>query len=399
MNRSWTKVFGILQKRERLIIGLMSGTSLDGLDIALCGISGSGVHTKVRLLNFKTTAYEEQFKADVKAIFSRRDADLQLVCLMNERIGILHAQLVLDALGSWGLSAEDVDVIASHGQTIFHAPQSLHGLPGYPNGTLQIGDGDHIAMHTGIITIADFRQKHLAAGAEGAPLAVYGDYLLFSKAGEDRVMLNIGGIANFTYLPANQDASKVFSTDVGPGNTLMDQYVQRHYPGRYFDEGGRLAMSGVVNEDLLNSLFDTDFLRAGFPKTTGPELFNLSYLEDAQNSSGTLFLNPEDVMATLCAFTGNVIVAALKHCFGDKGRPSVYMSGGGMHNPVLVDFLRKGLPDARFFTTNELEVHPDAKEAILFAVLANETLVGNETDYGNRPGIPSVGMGKICLPL
>ncbi len=399
MNRSWAKIFEILEKEERLIVGLMSGTSLDGLDIALCAIRGSGVGTRVRVLHFKTVGYDSQFKAEVKSIFSRRDADLQLVCLMNERIGLIHAQMVLEAIASWGMQPSDIDVIASHGQTIFHAPESLHGLPGYPNATLQIGDGDHIAVHTGIITIADFRQKHLAAGAEGAPLAVYGDYLLFSKAGEDRVMLNIGGIANFTYLPADQDASRVFSTDVGPGNTIMDQYVQRHYPGKYFDEAGKLAASGVPNEALLKSLRSATFLSAGFPKTTGPELFNLAYLGAAMERAGLNEMKHEDVMATLCAFSGSVIVESVIRCFGAEGRPSIYMSGGGMHNPVLVDHLIKGLPNAQFFTTDELQVSPDAKEAVLFAILANETLVGNETDYGERPGIPSIGMGKICLPF
>lgn len=388
----------MLQKPERIIIGLMSGTSLDGLDMALCGISGSGRASKVRVIQFTTVPYTNEFKAEVKAIFSRRDADLQQVCLMNEKIGIYHAELILAAIASWGLKPEDIDVIASHGQTIFHAPQSLHGLQEYPNGTLQIGDGDHIAVHTGILTIADFRQKHLAAGGEGAPLAVYGDYLLFSKKGEDRIMLNIGGIANFTYLPADQDASKVFSTDVGPGNTLMDQFVQQHYEGLYFDEDAAIAESGTVNEALLAALLQEPFFKVDFPKTTGPELFNIRYLEGIIAQLALVELSNADIMATLNRFSANVIVDAIKRCFGSDESPSVYVSGGGMHNHLLLNALKAGLPNAQIYTTDDLDINPDAKEAVLFAILANETLVGAGVDFGNREGVPSIQMGKICLP-
>lgn len=398
MNSNWKKIFNIIQKRERLIIGLMSGTSMDGLDIALCGLSGSGVATGVRLLEFKTVDYTNVFKAEIKAIFSKRDADLQMVCLMNEKIGLIHAEMILEAIASWGYKADEIDLIASHGQTIFHAPKSLHGLADYPNATLQIGDGDHIAVKTGIITIADFRQKHIAAGGEGAPLAVYGDYLLFSKKDEDRIMLNIGGIANFTYLPGDNDATKVFSTDVGPGNTLMDQFVQKHFAGLYFDKDADIASSGAVNPALLKELMSSGFLNAQFPKTTGPELFNLEYLQQAQEKSETLGIEKTDVMATLCHFSATVIVDAIQHCFGEDAAPSIYISGGGIHNPLLLNQLKTGLKNAVFHTTAALEINPDAKEAILFAILANETLVGSKTNFGNRQGVPSVAMGKVCLP-
>jgi anhydro-N-acetylmuramic acid kinase len=398
MNTNWNKIFQMIQKPERLIIGLMSGTSMDGLDIALCGVSGSGTDTRVKLLEFKTGSYTNEFKAEIKSIFSRRDADLQMVCLMNEKVALLHAEMILEAISSWGLKPEDIDVIASHGQSIFHAPKSLHGLKDYPNATLQIGDGDHIAVKTGIVTIADFRQKHIAAGGEGAPLAVYGDYLLFSKKGEDRIMLNIGGIANFTYLPADNDAAKVFSTDVGPGNTLMDQFVQKYYKGLYFDEDARIASAGTVYEPLLKELMQDDFLKAGFPKTTGPELFNLDYLEAAQERSGSKNISKEDVMATLSRFSADVIINAIEKCFGQETTPSIYISGGGMHNPLLLRRLKEKLSNASFFSTDVLEINPDAKEAVLFAILANETLVGEKTNFGDREGVPSVMMGKVCLP-
>lgn len=398
MNPHIARLYQMAQQPERKIIGLMSGTSLDGLDIALCLCRNSGRETQVRLLNFITLPYSNDFKADIKSIFSRKDADLEKVCLLNELVGIKHAEMILSALQQWGLSPNEVDAIASHGQTIFHAPKSLHGLANYPNATLQIGDGDHIAVHTGIITLADFRQKHIAAGGEGAPLAVYGDYLVFSERGEDRLMLNMGGISNFTYLPGDKDASKVFSTDVGPGNTLMDQYVQLHYPGLYYDENAKLAKAGKPNEALLGALLDHPFFDAQFPKTTGPELFNIVYLEKAQTQSNTANLSREDVLATLCHFSANGIIKAVKQTMKAVAAPRVLMSGGGMHNPLLVQLLEEGLPNATFGTTDQLAIDPDAKEAVLFALLANETLAGKPIDFGSREGVPSVCMGKICLP-
>ncbi len=386
------------QKEEKLIIGLMSGTSMDGLDIALCAFRGCGHQTEIRLLNFKTADYTDTFRKQVKSIFSKRDVDLEMVCLMNEQIALMHAKLINDAILEWGYNNDAIDFIASHGQTIYHAPKSLHKREDLPNGTFQIGDGDHIAVNTGIITLSDFRQKHIAAGGEGAPLAVYGDYLIFSKEGEDRIMLNIGGIANFTYLPGNLDATKVFSTDVGPGNTLMDHYVQKHFPGLYYDEGATIAKTGKVNIALLNALLANDFFAAAFPKTTGPELFSLNYLTQAQQNTNTTTLAKEDIMATLCHFSAHGIADAIKNAVNNGVTPIIYMSGGGMHNPLLKELLQSQLPTAILKTTQHLEINPNAKEAILFALLANETVCSSQIDFGGRAGVPNITMGKISLP-
>ncbi|OYW75521.1 MAG: anhydro-N-acetylmuramic acid kinase, partial [Sphingobacteriia bacterium 32-37-4] len=244
--------------KKRTIIGLMSGTSLDGLDIALCEIGGSGMETEVVLKKFTTVSFEEAFKNSIRSIFSKKIVDFEQLCLLNPWVGEKHASIILATLKSWGIDPSEIDLIASHGQTVYHAPKILHGHPQFGNGTLQIGDGDHIAVKTGIITISDFRQKHIAAGGEGAPLAVYGDYFIFSKKGEDRIMLNIGGIANYTFLPGNLDASKIFSTDTGPGNTLMDQLAQKHFDLPY-DKDAAIALKGTVNNALLTVLLKDAF--------------------------------------------------------------------------------------------------------------------------------------------
>jgi anhydro-N-acetylmuramic acid kinase len=399
MNSHIEKLYKIALKPERLIFGLMSGTSFDGLDVALCKISGSGMNTKVEIIKFETAVYGPDFKEELKTIFSRRDADLEKVCLLNEWVAIQHAGMINGCLEKWGYKKDDIDLIASHGQTIYHAPKFLHGREKFPNATLQIGDGDHIAVNTGIITISDFRQKHIAAGGEGAPLAVYGDYLLFSKKGENRIMLNIGGIANFTFLPGDLDGSKIFSTDVGPGNTMMDAFVQKHFTGKYFDEASAIAKKGKVNDELLTQLKAHSFFSNDFPKTIGPELFNLSYLENAIAKANTDSINAEDIMATLNRFSADTTADAIKRCVEANEDYSTYVSGGGMHNPLLMENIKSQLPGMKFYTTDTLHILPDAKEAVLFALLANECICGEKINVGKgRNKIPSVTMGKISFP-
>jgi len=399
MKSSIEQLYRITSKKEKLIIGLMSGTSFDGLDVALCKVAGSGMETKCELIKFETVSYSNDFKEELKTIFSRRDADLEKVCLLNEWVAIQHASIINQCLEKWGYKRDQIDLIASHGQTIYHAPKFLHGREKFPNATLQIGDGDHIAVNTGIITLSDFRQKHIAAGGEGAPLAVYGDHLLFSKKGDNRIMLNIGGIANFTFLPGDLDGSKIFSTDVGPGNTMMDAFIQKHFPGQYFDENSAIAKKGKVNDDLLKQLKVHSFFGQDLPKTIGPELFNLSYLQKAIDDSKSDSVSVEDTMATLNRFSADTISEAIKKCIDKNENYSVYVSGGGMHNPLLMENIKLQLTGMRFFTTDDLQINPDAKEAVLFALLANECICGEKIEIGKgRNKIPSVTMGKISFP-
>ncbi|SEM05778.1 anhydro-N-acetylmuramic acid kinase [bacterium A37T11] len=395
MNEQLEKLVIIAQKPQRLIIGLMSGTSLDGLDIALCRISGSGRHTRLSVDQFKTVAYPPDFREQIKTIFAKRTVDFEKLCGLNALIGIRHAAYILETLKEWQVQPSAIDLIASHGQTVFHAPQSLTGHTDLPNSTLQIGDGDHIAVNTGIITISDFRQKHLAGGGEGAPLAAYGDYLLFSDSHENRVLLNIGGIANFTYLPAS--GSGVFSTDTGPGNTLMDQYMQ-HQLGKLMDTDAEMAIKGNVSEVLLQALLSNTFFELPLPRTTGPELFNLDYLERAQHQSGTLNLTPEDIMATLCAFSAASISQAVRNTNFNQDPVVVYASGGGLHNPRLMQLLKQQLPNIRITSFKELGLPPDAKEAALFALLANETIAGSPENASGISGSPAICMGKVSFP-
>ena len=378
----------------------MSGTSLDGLDIALCRIEGSGLTTKIELLNFETIPYTDDFKNEVRTVFSKKQIDLEKLCLLNSWIALQHAEMINVCLQKWNVKNEDIDLIASHGQTIYHAPERLHQQHKFGNATLQIGDGDHLAVATGIITISDFRQKNIAAGGEGAPLAVYSDYLLFSKKGEYRILLNIGGIANFTYLPGKDENDNILCTGVGPGNTLMDAYMQEQFSGKSYDKDAAVANSGAINESLLSALKDDGFFEQDFPKTTGPELFSLLYLQKAKQRSNTESLSVEDTMATLNKFSADMIASAIGDCIKNKTGIKIFISGGGLHNPLLLQHLQQQLPDCSFHNISDIGINPDAKEAILFALLANETVSGNNLTFENgMSGIPAIAMGKISFPL
>ena len=399
MNANLERLYTIAKKPVKKIIGLMSGTSLDGLDVALCSFTGSGLQTKIELLKFDTVLFNEDFKQEIKSVFSKKDIDLEKLCLLNPWIALQHASIINACLKKWNIKNEEIDLLASHGQTIYHAPKSLHGQQKFGNATLQIGDGDHLAVSTGIITLSDFRQKHIAAGGEGAPLAVYGDYLIFGKAGEDRILLNIGGIANFTFLPGSMNAAAIFSTDSGPGNTMMDALTQQHFKGKYFDENATIALQGKINTALLDVLKDNVFFTQPYPKTTGPELFNMHYLQLAKQKSLTTDISIEDCMATLNKFSADTIVQAILKTTDKNKTYKIFTSGGGMHNPLLIQHLKEALPGFSFSTTLDLNINPDAKEAVLFAVLANETVSGNG-NYLQKGilGMPAVSMGKISFP-
>ena len=398
MHQNIQNLVNVAAKQERMVVGLMSGTSMDGLDIALCSIKGSGSNTKFELKAFTTVDYTNDFKEKILSIFSKEMVALETLCLLNAWVGKQHGKMVLNALDSWKIAPENVDMIASHGQTIYHAPKSLHPNSEYDPATLQIGDGDHIAVTTSILTLSDFRQKHLAAGGEGAPLAVYGDYLLCSHPTENRLLLNMGGIANFTYLSAGCTLDQVFSTDTGTGNTLMDAYTRAHFAPLAYDKNGAIAASGKISEALLSELKAHSFFSLVLPKTIGPELFNLDFLFKAQNASNTLGLSPQDVMATLNRFSAETIADCIQSSIPAGSKFNMYSSGGGMHNPVLMDHLTSLLPDATLYSSDVIGINPDAKEAILFALLANEAVAGTPLFAGGHATKIPTTMGKISFP-
>jgi anhydro-N-acetylmuramic acid kinase len=398
MREDIARLARIAAKPERHILGLMSGTSLDGLDIALCRVEGAGAATRLTLESFTTIPYAASFRARVGEVFARRSVDLERLCQLNPFVAHVHADMILTVLDEWQRPAASIDLIASHGQTVYHAPGSPDARAQPAHATLQLGDGDHIALRTGIITVHDFRQKQIAAGGEGAPLAAYGDYLLFGDELNDRILLNIGGIANLTFVASARHGGRSSCTDIGPGNTVMDQLVQRSFPALRFDADGALAARGTVLTGLLDQLLADPFFARPGPKTTGPETFNLAWLDSAAERSGHADARPEDLLATLSRCSARSIAAAID-ALGVPGAATVYVSGGGARNPTLMANIRRELAARHaVVTTQALGIDPDAKEAVLFAILANETVAGTGPIAGRIAGMPSVSMGKISLP-
>ena len=411
MNAQIVKLLSTASKKTRLIVGLMSGTSLDGLDVALCLIAYADEGTRVKVLAFETHEYEEEFINQIRETFAKEEGSFKQLTLLNAKIGRLHGELVLRSLKKWNITPEEVDAIASHGQTVFHYPKRLHNQEGFSNATLQIGDADHIAHTTGILTISDFRQKHIAAGGEGAPLAIYGDCLLFSSEEENRILLNIGGIANFTFLPKltgekEEVMSKMLVTDTGPGNTLIDAAMQKYF-NQPFDKDGKVAAEGEVIPEFLEALLAHPFYQEKAPKSTGQEQFNLEYVEALNRSlsevegsnteknfhaSGFGLAQPSDLICTLTHLTAQTISEQINNL---NTEATIYVSGGGAHNSTLMKLLKEQLPNFEFKKIDVLGISTDAKEAVLFAVLANQTLAGSPIKIAD---LPAVNFGKISLP-
>jgi anhydro-N-acetylmuramic acid kinase len=393
MKHHVSQIYSSSSKPSRHIIGLMSGTSLDGLDIFYGSFEGNGFDTKVHQIAFETIPYTTALKEKIREIFAKPVVDFNKVTVYNAWLGRVHGQMINDFLDRHQISANSVDFIASHGQTVLHAPTHIHKLDDMPHATLQVADGDHIAATTGIITICDFRQKHIAHGGEGAPLAVYGDILLFADKHETRILLNLGGIANFTYIEGHDRA---FVTDVGPGNTLMDAWAQKKF-GIDYDHNALIAEQGQVFYPLLDVLLSDDFLALPFPKSTGPEHFNITYLENILSQWNPDLYSVYDIMTTLNMYTLTTITRAINSVTKSK-ETVIYASGGGAHNPMLMNGLKSHFGHDKVKLISDLGIDPDAKEAVLFAILANECIAGNSLGFANQDGLYDISMGKICFP-
>jgi anhydro-N-acetylmuramic acid kinase len=382
----------IATKPERRILGLMSGTSLDGLDLALCRIAGSGRNTRVVMEHFMTMPYDQKLRNQLAHVSSVQMVEMLELTLMHSELGIWYGKCVLEALEEWGVSPAEVDAIASHGQTVFHAPKSFHGHEERPHATLQIGDGDHIAMTTGILTISDFRQKFTAAGGEGAPMVPFVEELMF-RSDRGRIMLNIGGIANYTYLPPLGSVEPIRAADTGPGNTLIDALVRSHFPGRSYDENG--AIGGSVEPDmaLIEALLEDNWIKEGEGLSTGPERFNINWMERMASQADLKLPDSAVQVATATWLTAICIERVLRRDLGELEGIQMYLSGGGVHNATLVHALATRLPELDMMPVSHLGWEPDAKEAVVFAVLANEWIAGEGFTWEGR----RIRFGKLSV--
>jgi len=356
-----------------LAIGLMSGTSLDGVDTALCDITGYGLDTKVRLVDFFTHPFPESLREEVFALLREEGLTLQRISSLNFSLGRLFSEAVGQMLRKHHFSGKDLAFVASHGQTLYHQPKDLGP---YGRSTLQLGEPSIMAYDHQVDVVANFRVMDVAAGGEGAPLVPLSERILYGQQGKTIALQNLGGIGNVTVLPGAKDEA-LFAFDTGPGNMVMDEAMKRLY-GRPYDEGGQVALHGHVDEQMLKVLLQHPYLQEDLPKSTGREAFGENYTKEMLETFS--HLKKEDLMATFTHFTAKTIALSYEQfIFPKMSVDEVIVGGGGAHNEAVLQALRTLLPKTLVKTQEDLGFSSDAKEAIAFVIL------GNESFYG-RPG-------------
>jgi anhydro-N-acetylmuramic acid kinase len=352
------------------VAGIMSGTSLDGIDVAIIDISGSGYKAKINVLTSHSIPYPRKVREALLSI-SNANTHTSDISRLNFLLGELYAEAVEETAERGDIPLNSIKLIGCHGQTIYHEGQNASYLGKKVASTLQIGESSVISERTGISVISNFRERDVAAGGKGAPLVPYLDYLLLRSRGRGRVAVNIGGIANLTAIPSNSSTDKLIAFDTGPGNMVIDQLVSRITLGRQtFDRDGAIAAAGNVDPKLLNKLLRDKYLRAKPPKTAGREQYGAEFVTKLLDTE----LSTEDLIATATALTAESIALGIRNFVMPEMRiDEIFVSGGGVHNPTLMTHLRKAMDPIPVLETSEAGLDVDAKEAVAFAVLAYET--------------------------
>ena len=389
---AYRRLAEIAGKEERRIVGLMSGTSVDGIDAAIVRVAGTGRMSRVTVEGFVTHPMSDDLRWRVLAL-SHGEGNAEEVSRVNFLLGAAFADAVQAALDAADLGASDLDAIASHGQTISHTA---------PAATLQIGEPAVLAQRFGVPVVSDFRTADVAAGGQGAPLVPYADWCLLTHPTKSRAIQNIGGIGNVTYLPANAEAEQVLGFDTGPGNMLIDRAAHWKTSGVLdFDRHGQLAEAGKIDYDLLDFLLDHPFLLVAPPKSAGREQFGAAFFERilGWNNATVVPSRQRTLVTTLTAFTAFSIADAYER-FLPALPDEIILGGGGTHNPTLVRLLREKLQGIPILTHEDVGMNSDSKEAVAFALLANETLLGKPSNLPSVTGARCPALqGKLTLPM
>ena len=401
----WQHLEKVRRKSSRLWLGLMSGTSLDGLDIALVTITGSGSSTKIFLESFASVPYSAEWQQLLEHCTNPMGVNAIELGQFHVSLGSHWGELVIQQLLDWHIDSNSIDAVASHGQTVLHLPpeSSLRKyLPKtFPNqspSTWQLGDADQLAQKTSLPVVSDFRMKDLAGGGTGAPLLPYLDFLLFKRIGVERIVHNLGGISNLTFLPGSDNSEEVLAFDTGPANLLLNIAMQRSGTNELYDKDGQTAASGKANKILLNQWLNHPYLDLRPPKSTGREEFGFDLMRIWLNEAKSAGLSLPDLMATITAFTAESINRAYRNFLPRLPKES-FLSGGGSFNKELRKQIESRLPEVQFQDFSELGQPAEAREAIGFAVLGNQFLVGESTTFPGLTGNQaSVILGKLSLP-
>jgi anhydro-N-acetylmuramic acid kinase len=363
-------------KQEQLYIGLMSGTSVDSIDAVALRFDNDGVHIR----GTYSLPIPKVIRANVFSLSEKNEVPVEFLCETDILLGELFSDAAIELMSSCSIKPKQITAIGSHGQTIRHAPPGAHQIP-YSK---QIGDPNIIATRTGCIVVADFRRADIASGGQGAPLVPAFHEEIFRHPRRHRAIVNIGGIANITSLPKDQDC---IGFDTGPGNTLIDGWCKKHI-GSDFDNNGDWGASGVVNKPLLKKLKSHPFFALPTPKSTGRETFNLAWLDTQLNQCcvESKPVSPEDVQASLCALTSQTIADSIHDL--DTKVDEVFVCGGGVKNSLIMSNLEEQLNDVAIATTDNLGINPQWVEAAAFGWLAMRRIK-------NLPGnVPAVTGAK-----
>ena len=387
------------KERGMFVLGLMSGTSADGIDVALASISGAPPRIKARLVNHTAEKFPTQVRAEILRVAEQQPITAGELSQLNFRLGQLFADAAKTACKRFRVPLSSVDLIGSHGQTIFHQGVAANYLGATTTSTLQIGEGAVIAAQTGVTTVADFRPADMALGGQGAPLVPYADYLLYSDGKLGRASLNLGGIANVTVIPAGAARERVFAFDTGPANMLIDALVAHFTHGRKkFDADARMAQTGRAIPALLDELMRDSYLKKAPPKSTGREYYGGTYVKRVLALGRRYRAKPNDLIRCVTIFTALSVVDALNRFVTPKSKiGQLIVSGGGARNPLIMAQLAAALPGIEVLPSSRLGVPEEGKEALAFALLAYESFhqrAGNVFSATGARG-PAV-LGKIC---
>ncbi|MFW6267303.1 MAG: anhydro-N-acetylmuramic acid kinase [Halanaerobium sp.] len=378
------------------VIGLMSGTSVDGIDAALVNIDEFDSQLTVEIIDFISLPYTKNFKEKIFKAADLNQSRVQDIAELNIRLADKFVEAVFELLKKSGYSIGNIDLIASHGQTICHNVEDKNNIY-----TLQIGAGAVIAQKSGVTTVCNFRMRDLAAGGEGAPLIPYVDHLLYTSPDKNRVLQNIGGIANFTYLPAGADFDEIRGSDNGPGNMLIDYTVKILTDNKFdYDHDGQLAARGNIDQKLLNYMLKHPFIKREIPKSSGRRDFGETYAREIIKKAQKNNLKKEDIIATVTTFTAAAIVDSYQR-FLDSKIDEIIVSGGGSYNKFLLQKIRelcqkKISAQVKVLTLEDIDQSSEAKEAAAFAVLGYQTLKGRKN---NVPAATGAGEAVIMGDL
>ena len=382
---------GIVNKSPRKVIGILSGTSIDAVDVVLTEIYGSGIESEIRILEFDSFPIDKKVRNLILRCSSEKTGNTADICKLNFIVGRLFGNKINEFLKKNKISPNEIDLTGSHGQTIFHYPVKNNQYGYDSKSTMQIGDLSVIANITGVTTIGDFRTADVSVNGDGAPLVPYLDYILSRKINCSSVFLNIGGISNITYIKRNCKLNEVIAFDTGPGNLLID-LISRKYFNKKFDKDGKIAGKGNIDSSLLEKIVTKDkFVKKPSPKSTGREYYNEEFIESIVKKNS---YDPYDLMATFNFFTAYAVNYNIKKFKTDK----IFVSGGGANNLTLMKNLRNLFEGTDLEILNLNGINSSNKEAVLFAVLANELISGNKTNIISVTGADkNVFLGKICI--